>query len=376
MTEPRRLPRSFTSLLLACVFSGCGSDSPTSPTPPASQTPTVASVSPSSGSTLGGTTITVSGNHFAAGATVSIGGAAASNVVVQNATTLTATTAQRAAGAADVVVAVGALSGRLTSGFTYQAPNTSANAPPTISGITAQDQRRGAPRNFADLDSVVDLTAFVQDAETPLPDLRYEWSAEAGSVEGSGPTARWRAPAQFATPGNVRVTITVIETYQGLSDQGLPEPREHRVTSEVVVSLHDSVKEVRDLAVQFLIDFSEQRLSPDQVIRNFTTACAGRNRELNDVRDNQRDFVINSYTIGPNPPVDVTFGAVCRYRGESGDACTYVPVRWNSTKKNDGSAERTQGVDQVAAVLDGTTWRLCSSEFIPDATSTGTAFRH
>src|SRR5207253_10334456 len=45
--------------------------------------PTVTSVSPSSGSTAGGTSVTITGAYFATGATVTVGGAAATGVTVE-----------------------------------------------------------------------------------------------------------------------------------------------------------------------------------------------------------------------------------------------------------------------------------------------------
>ena len=61
-------------------------------------------MSPTSGTTAGGTGITVTGTGFLAGATVTMGGTAASNVTVVNSTTITATTPAHAAGAVNVVV--------------------------------------------------------------------------------------------------------------------------------------------------------------------------------------------------------------------------------------------------------------------------------
>ena len=46
----------------------------------ASTTPTLTSVSPTSGPTAGGTTITLTGTNFVSGATVRVGGVAATNV--------------------------------------------------------------------------------------------------------------------------------------------------------------------------------------------------------------------------------------------------------------------------------------------------------
>ena len=66
--------------------------------------PTVSSVSPNSGSTAGGTAVTITGTNFAAGATVTFGSAAATNVVVVSGTQITATTPAGSAGAVTVTV--------------------------------------------------------------------------------------------------------------------------------------------------------------------------------------------------------------------------------------------------------------------------------
>ena len=85
--------------------------------------PTVSSVNPTSGPTAGGTSITISGTGFAAGATVTVGGSVATGVIVNNSTTITATTPAHAAGAVDVVVTNSTgQSGSKLSAFTYTAP--------------------------------------------------------------------------------------------------------------------------------------------------------------------------------------------------------------------------------------------------------------
>ena len=81
--------------------------------------PTVTSVLPNTGSTAGGTAVTITGTNFASGATVTFGGTAATNVVVASSTTITATTPAHAAGAVTVTVTVSGQSGSLTNGFTY-----------------------------------------------------------------------------------------------------------------------------------------------------------------------------------------------------------------------------------------------------------------
>ena len=90
---------------------------PTRVTNPA---PTVTAITPNSGTTNGGTPVTITGTGFLAGATVSVGGTAATGVTVVNSTSITATTAAHAAGAVSVVVTNSdAQSGTLTNGYTY-----------------------------------------------------------------------------------------------------------------------------------------------------------------------------------------------------------------------------------------------------------------
>jgi len=87
-----------------------------------SSPPTVTKISPNSGSTNGGTAVTITGTNFISGASVTFGGAAASNVIVVSGTSITATTPAHAAGAVNVVVTDSSGSGTLTNGFTYTTP--------------------------------------------------------------------------------------------------------------------------------------------------------------------------------------------------------------------------------------------------------------
>jgi alpha-tubulin suppressor-like RCC1 family protein len=91
--------------------------------------PTVSSVAPIAGPTVGGTAVTITGTGFGAGATVTIGGVAATNVVVVSATSITATTPAGGAGPADVSVTTPGGTATLMGGFTYLAA-------PTVTGIS------------------------------------------------------------------------------------------------------------------------------------------------------------------------------------------------------------------------------------------------
>jgi len=83
-------------------------------------TPTITSITPAQGPTTGGTPFVIIGTGFAAGATVTLGGVAATSVQVSSATTVMGTTGPHAAGAVDVVVR-NTDNGQATlpGGFTY-----------------------------------------------------------------------------------------------------------------------------------------------------------------------------------------------------------------------------------------------------------------
>lgn len=93
--------------------------------------PTITAVSPIGGPIAGGTTILIYGTNFAAGATVTVGGAAATNVVVGSGV-ISARTPPGTRGPADVTVTnIDATTVTRSPGFYYQGPA------PTISSILA-----------------------------------------------------------------------------------------------------------------------------------------------------------------------------------------------------------------------------------------------
>jgi hypothetical protein len=91
--------------------------------------PALTSVTPDNGLPAGGQNVTLAGNNFGAGATVTFGGTPATAVTVVNSTQITCTTPAHALGAVDVVVTTAAGSGTLPNGYTY------ANAP-VVTSVT------------------------------------------------------------------------------------------------------------------------------------------------------------------------------------------------------------------------------------------------
>ena len=104
--------------------------------------PTVTSVSPATGTTTGGTTITINGTGFVSGATVRVGGVSATGVTFVSAAQLRANTPAGSAGAVSVQVTnPDSQSATLDSAFTYtvSAPTVTSVSPssgPTAGGTT------------------------------------------------------------------------------------------------------------------------------------------------------------------------------------------------------------------------------------------------
>jgi hypothetical protein len=92
--------------------------------------PTVTAISPTSGLTVGGANVTITGTNFTGATAVTIGGSAATSVAVVNSTTVMAITPAHAAGAADVAVTTPGGTGTGTGFYTYV-----TSATPTVTGI-------------------------------------------------------------------------------------------------------------------------------------------------------------------------------------------------------------------------------------------------
>ena len=338
--------------LLAVLAATC------SPTKPGPIVPELAiqSVSPSTGPATGGTELTIRGVGFAAGTVVTIGGRAATDVTVRGTDTITAKTpASPTAGPSDVTVALNGRTHALSGGFRYD--TLPANTAPVITSITAQGKRPRQPSNFADYGETVVLTAVVVDAQTAPGLLKYEWHPCEGAVVGSGPIVEWKAPSGGSLASTCTINLTVSDG-----------PRV--VIGSLPVRLHNSVAEVRGLALEFLEEFANSMIPAETTVRNFSELSdecrAGKAAELAEIQTNRRDFRHDTHTYGA-ATATVNFGAVCAFRARPGDACIATPVEWRSTKIATGIPEIAKGVSHITGVYQGSRWWLCRSEYRPDA---------
>ncbi|MGE0705009.1 MAG: IPT/TIG domain-containing protein [Vicinamibacterales bacterium] len=358
-------------LTFLCLAAGCTEDNPGGPS---GLDPTVSAISPAAGSSSGGTTVTITGTNFADGATVVIGGVPAEDVDVTGATSITAVTGPRTGGVVDVVVTLNNESATLGGGYTYVEPPAGANTAPIIQGIAARGTRQNEPPRFADLSEVINVTATIVDSETPASLLEYRWSAPAGTFSGDGRAVTWRAPAAFQTPGTVILSLEVRERYTAPGPGGLSIEHEHRVQNTITVRVHDSVKEVGEMARQFLLRYSDSSISPERVVEDFLEECNGREEEYEQVVDDREEARITSYEIG-QPQVTVSFDGVCPFRAREADACSQMSVDWRDVELETGVPRHTWGVEHVTALYRNSRWGLCDADIDGQHERTGLTIR-
>jgi hypothetical protein len=333
----------------------------------------LSSISPNQGSTTGGNNVTLNGANFASDARVLVGGIVGTNVVVQSPTALTAVIgANPATGPADVVVTSGGHSATLSNAFTFVAPSGN-NQPPVVTNIRSVGSHPNQPPGFADVNETVTLIADATDAETPVSALTFLWTGP-GTFGGTTATTSWQLPATVSpVPSPVTVSVTAVETY-------VEGKLTHTQTSQpktFVMQVHDSQKEILDMGQDFLTLFSQSNIPTDQVLHNFSTACAGRANEASDTNSARASYVedFTKFKITRLTPVIIQFSSRCPVTSERGDACSAFVVHWELTYiKADaihyvGEHETTDGTDYVSAVLENNQWRLCSSRFSGTATN-------
>ena len=182
--------------------------------------PVISSVSPLSGTTAGGTTITISGAELTGASAVMVGGVAASGVTVVSSTRVTAVTPAHAAGLVGVAVTTPGGTTMAGGAFTYVAPEAPAASTPTVP--PAIDSPAAAPAPSPSTTAVVTppasgtwqintATDVVRTLLAYTTGTTYAIKAVKGSVTRTGTCRRVGATVSCsvkAPNGRWRVTIT------------------------------------------------------------------------------------------------------------------------------------------------------------------------
>ncbi|MGB7217219.1 MAG: IPT/TIG domain-containing protein [Vicinamibacterales bacterium] len=200
--------------------------------------PTVTAILPAAGSTQGSTSVTITGTNFVSGATVTIGGVAATNVQVTNATTITAATAPHAAegGVSVVVTNADTQVATLLNAFTYGQVGgyTFTTLAGSSGGFGSADGTGTAARFFNPGNASVDSAGNVYVADTTNHVIRKITASgdvttlagsagNAGSADGTGSAARFNSPLGVAVDAsfNVLVADTANHTIRKITPAGV-----------------------------------------------------------------------------------------------------------------------------------------------------------
>jgi hypothetical protein len=233
------------------------------------------------------------------------------------------------------------------------------NTPPTIKSISIAVTR-------AEVDQDVSVTAEVEDAETAVDQLKYTWSANAGTLSGDGRTATWRlAKGAVATPIDVTITLLVTEKYQDVDDAGNPITRENKVSQDAPASLrvHDSVAELTRMGVTFLVDyFGDSSISPEACLVDFWDGCRGKSDELGDIRNNRNLYVQLS--------AKARVASINFFDAAKTSAEIWVPCEFEARDKATGVVGTASGDCYLTAVYEQKRWWLCDSNFCRSLTAT------
>ena len=229
-------------------------------------------------------------------------------------------------------------------------PAPVVNAAPVLSSIKASVAR-------AEVNQAVELTAEVTDAETDIAKLKYEWTSDAGEFTGTGRVVSWKlAPGKAATPIDLKVTLTVTETYDSFDNAGQAIKAENKVSrTETLTRVHDSVAELSAMGMRFLVDlFGNSSVKADQCLVDFSDACPGKRDELHDIENNRTEFLILSATAR------VT--AVAFDSGRN-NATIDLACEFRDRHLKDGKEGTSRGTCTLTAVYERNRWWLCSSHF-------------
>jgi hypothetical protein len=225
--------------------------------------------------------------------------------------------------------------------------------PPRIVSLTSN------PRIEADDELIV--TAVVEDAETPLDMLIYEWSVapDKGILTPSadGRQLRWKAPHAQRSPDVYTITLNVTEKFtspEGEAKVNKADPQ------SVQVHYNDSWADVKRISMRYLTElFPNYSLSPAQAVQDFTDSCPGKQDELQDVATNRKSFHILSgtYTI-TSQTLDQR-----KLNGTVIGTCVFHDIPTDPTNPLFGKQEKVTGICTLTAVYENWNWFLCTSTF-------------
>jgi hypothetical protein len=251
-------------------------------------------------------------------------------------------------------------------GGTGAPPPPVVNTPPQITSITFSDTR-------VEVGTPVTITAVVEDAETPVANLEYRWSAETGTFSGSTAAVTWTPASDARTPADYVVTLTVVETF---TSAGFT--LENKATRTAMAHVNNSAKELAELSVRFLTDFATSAVPPARCVSEFSDTCGGDKKdEFSNISDNRHDFLILDSTVRStgvdmaSSKLKATVHTFCAFTSR---VITHDPQSGGCTSKPGAcpfdSVQSVRGDCYTTNVYEGGKWWLCASHFNPEGALT------
>jgi hypothetical protein len=255
-------------------------------------------------------------------------------------------------------------------------PNPGGNPPPPTVNTPPQIKSVAPSSASAEVGTPITLTALVEDAETPVTNLTYEWKADTGTFTGTGAIVTWVAGQDAKTPADVTLTLTITERY---TSQSIAV--ENKVVSTTSVHLNNSPKELAELSLRFLGDFATSSVSPEKCVSEFSDSCNGKKDELGDITDNRHDFLILASelrTTGVEIAPSKTTATVHTFCSFTSRVITRDP--WSEGCRNDPGSCPFNGVGTAKGdcwttnVYEKGRWWLCTSRYTAASGSVTSSF--
>lgn len=228
-------------------------------------------------------------------------------------------------------------------------PPVTPNDTPTISSLTLSGVRAEAGEDLQ-------ATATVQDADTPVDQLDYQWSATPvnGLFSGTGQQVKW-TPPRGQPPALYSLTLKVTERYV---ENG--SAKENTAASSAPVHYNDSNLDITTIGMRFLTElFPDFSVPAPQAVQDFSDSCRGKAAELSDVANNRVNFHILS---GTYRDTSITFNRDRTFADMFG-TCVFEDVPTNRANPLFGRRERVTGICHLTATYENWHWFLCDSTF-------------
>lgn len=260
-----------------------------------------------------------------------------------------------------VVVAVTAVMATSCGG-----PNRPTPPPPPVVGPATPPTVRSiaVPTSRVETGQDITITAVVEDAETPLSQLTYVWTANVGTITGSGTTATWRHAAGLQQGADVVVTLMVVDTYDAIVNNQIVKQDFFVLSQAAPFRVHDSAAEVMELGRKFLVDlFGNSSVPAEACMVDFSETCAnadnGKIEELQQIVEHRQGYVVVSATKLAQ--------RVAWHRADFGSVHTVMLYRDHPV--NSSFIGTTCGDFEVTVVYVGDRWWICQSFFNEEDTS-------